>query len=140
MIEKIKDTFEPYMIRPIIYQSVTRISIGFTLALLWDRYINTAGLLSMVEHAFFVVGMFFLAFAWLQYLRLDGVTLHHLLEEKQIKKKPKRHATADIADFADEKIISFDELEPEEKTICLLFSNLICMVIFMGPAIVAMVI
>lgn len=140
MIEKIKDTFEPYMIRPIIYQTVTRVSIGFTLALLWDRYINTAGLRSMVEYAFFVLGMFFVAFAWMQYLRLDGVTIHHLLEEKKEKKKPKRHSMADIADFADEKIISFDELEQEEKTICLLFSNLICVVIFMGPAIVAMVI
>ena len=48
---------------------------------------------------------------------LDGLTIHHLLEEfKGIKPQKKFHATRSIMDYADEKIVSFEELEPEERT------------------------
>ena len=57
---------------------------------------------------------------------LDGVTVHHLGEEfKDMGKKKKFHATKSIVDFADERIISFEELEPEERIYCSMLSNLI---------------
>ena len=37
----------------------------------------------------------------------------------------KRHATHSMADFADEKIVSFDELSAEEKALCSMLSSLI---------------
>ena len=59
-------------------------------------------------------------------LRLDGVTIHHLGEEfKDLGKKKKFHSTKSIVDFADERIVSFEELEPEERTYCSMLSNLI---------------
>ena len=59
-------------------------------------------------------------------LRLDGVTIHHLAEEfKDMGKKKKRHATKSIVDYADERIVSFEELEPEERTYCSMLSNLV---------------
>ena len=65
--------------------------------------------------------------AWdVNYLRLDGVTIHHLGEEfKDMGKKKKFHSTKSIVDFADERIVSFEELEPEERTYCSMLSNLI---------------
>ena len=66
------------------------------------------------------------AWAWVDYLRLDGVTIHHLAEEfKDMGKKKKRHATKSIVDYADERIVSFEELEPEERIFCSLLSNLV---------------
>ena len=37
----------------------------------------------------------------------------------------KFHATRSIMDYADEKIVSFEELEPEERTYCSMLSNLV---------------
>lgn len=38
MIKKIKVIFETYMIRPMIYQSVSRFMLALVLCLLWDRF------------------------------------------------------------------------------------------------------
>ena len=50
----------------------------------------------------------------------------HLGEEfKDLGKKKKFHSTKSIVDFADERIVSFEELEPEERTYCSMLSNLL---------------
>ena len=40
-------------------------------------------------------------------------------------KKKKFHSTKSIVAFADERIVSFEELEPEERIYCSMLSNLI---------------
>ena len=44
---------------------------------------------------------------------------------KDMGKKKKLHATKSIVDFADERIVSFEELEPEERIYCSMLSNLL---------------
>jgi hypothetical protein len=127
------------MIRPMIYQCVTKISIALVLTLLWNQFINKDALFSMIRDAFFVVGILFFMLAWFQYLRLDGVRIHHLLEGHERPKKKKRHKIMDIVDFADEKIISFDELDEDEKNVCRLLGDLICGIIFTVLALVALI-
>lgn len=139
MIKKIRTIFEKYMIRPMLYQCATKVSIALVLCLLWDRFINREQYYSLVEFAFFVAGAFFLALAWFQYLRLDGARIHHLMEEKQEKKKKKQHFTKDIVDFADEKVISFSELSDEERIVCKFLGDLLCAVLFLIPAGIALV-
>ena len=139
MIKKIRTIFEKYMIRPMLYQCATKVSIALVLCLLWDRFINREQYYSLVEFAFFVAGAFFLALAWFQYLRLDGARIHHLMEEKQEKKKKKQHFTKDIVDFADEKVISFSELSDEERIVCRFLGDLLCAVLFLIPAGIALV-
>lgn len=139
MVKIIRTVFEKYMIRPMLYQCATKISIALVLCLLWDRFINRDQYYSLVEFAFFVVGIFFLALAWFQYLRLDGLRFHHLLEEKKEKKKKKQHFTKDIIDFADEKIISFSELSDEERVVCRFLGDLLCAALFLIPAGIAIV-
>ena len=79
--------------------------------------------------------------AWVDYLRLDGVTIHHLLEEfKGMGKRQKKvHSTRSIIDYADEKIVSFEELEPEERTYCSLLSNLVLGLPLVAAALIASV-
>lgn len=127
------------MIRPAIYQAVTRILIGVVLSLLWSRFIDK-GARSLLEYAFFTMGAIFFALAWMQYLKLDGISVRLLLGKKgNKKKKPIVHSMHDIADFTDEKIVSFDELEETEKTICLFCANLAAALFFLIPAIIASV-
>ena len=51
MIKKIRMIFKKYMIRPMLYQSVTKFAVALVLCLLWDRFLNQDGYRSMAESA-----------------------------------------------------------------------------------------
>ena len=124
-MKKLVSMYQKYMFRPILYKSVTRVSVVAVLMLLWDRYVSD-GTFTMWQAPALLLGVVLLAWAWVNYLRLDGVTIHHLGEEfKDMGKKKKFHSTKSIVDFADERIVSFEELEPEERTYCSMLSNLV---------------
>lgn len=130
-----KKIFKPYMIRPTIYRTIAKIVICLVPCLLWERFFNTQKLFTIWEYPFFVAGWVFLTFAWFCYLKLDKFSIHHLAERKE-RPKRKHHATKSIVDFADEKIISFEELEPEEQTFCNLLSDMIAGILFLLPSFV----
>ena len=110
-MKKLISMYQKYMFRPVLYKSVTRVSVVAVL---------------MLQAPALLLGVVLLAWAWVNYLRLDGVTVHHLGEEfKDMGKKKKLHATKSIVDFADERIVSFEELEPEERIYCSMLSNLL---------------
>ena len=114
-MKKLISMYQKYMFRPILYKSVTRVSVVAVLMLLWDRYVSD-GRFTMWQAPALLLGVVLLAWAWVNYLRLDGVTIHHLGEEfKDMGKKKKFHSTKSIVDFADERIVSFEELEPEVR-------------------------
>lgn len=130
-----KKYFKSYMIRPTLYKTVTKFSICLVLCLLWDHFLNTKKLYTIWEYPFFLTGCILLAGVWFCYLKLDHFTIHHLAERKE-RPPRKHHATKSIVDFADEKIISFDELTSQEQTICNLLSNLITGIFFLIPSLV----
>ena len=111
-MKKLFPMYKKYMFHPILYKCVTRVSVVAVLMLLWDRYVSD-GTFTMWQAPALLLGV-------------DGVTIHHLAEEfKDMGKKKKRHATKSIVDYADERIVSFEELEPEERVFCSLLSNLV---------------
>lgn len=138
MIKKIINTYQSYMIRPMLYQCATKISVALVLALLWNRFINREGYFSVVRDAFLVVGVFFFLLVWIQYLRMDGVKVSRTSEES--KKKKRRHVTKDIVDYADEKIVSFGELDDDEQHVCRLVGDVLCGLLFLIPALIALLI
>ena len=133
-MKKILALYQSYMIRPIIYKCVTKISVALTVPLLWNRYISHRGLLVAFRDAGLFVGVCLLAMAWFSYLSLDNMKIHHFLEER--KKKPVVRSYTDMADFVDEHITTDEELEPEERTACGLASSLISGLVFLLPAVV----
>ena len=130
-MKEIFGIYKKYMFRPILYKTVTKLVIGIVLVLLWDRYINTFGL-PAAEYGCFCIGGIIFPMAWFEYLRLDGMVLSHLNDKKQ-KKKKKRHSSSDMADFVDEQVVSYSELEPEERALCRLLSDLLCGGILLIP-------
>ena len=116
-MKKLVSMYQKYMFRPILYKSVTRVSVVAVLMLLWDRYVSD-GTFTMWQAPALLLGVVLLAWAWVNYLRLDE-------EFKDMGKKKKFHSTKSIVDFADERIVSFEELEPEERTYCSMLSNLL---------------
>lgn len=124
-MKEIFSVYKKYMLRPIIYKMITRASIVAVIMLVWDRYVSD-GHFTMWQAPGLLCGVALLGWAWVGYLKLDGMTVHHLLEDiKNGGRKKKYHPTRSIVDFADEKIISFEELEPNERTFCSMMANLL---------------
>lgn len=61
--------------RAVLPKTAARVFVGVIACLLWDRFLNSAGRLSVLGHAFMAVGLLFAAFAWMHYLSLDGFKL-----------------------------------------------------------------
>lgn len=128
-----------YMVRPILYKSVFRAVIAWVLLLLWNRYVVSAGKtgLTLVRDGCLTAGIVFLGLTWFSYLRLDGVR-PAIFRRKQEKKKPKR-GNSDIVDFADEHIVSFAELDDEDRIICSMTANLLCAGLYLAVAVIGMI-
>lgn len=122
--------FKPYMIRPAVYKAFSRFIYALLLSLLWDRFVND-GLLTKT-YVFLFFGVVFAVLAWVSYLQLDGFRMPRMtdwLTSSIPQRKPER-AYGDMADYIDEDVVSYSELESEEKIICKLFANLTCAVLY----------
>jgi hypothetical protein len=119
------------MIRPIIYRVIPRLIIGLIIALAWDRFLNVQKLLSMVDHAFFVLGILFFAMAWVSYLKLDGIKFHYLNEKKE---KTPKHPIKQPIDYIEEEPSPDDHLADNEKSFATLISNIIAGLCFLLPS------
>ena len=102
-MKRIFSIYKPYMLHAIFYKGVTRLSVAAAACLVWENFVSD-GIFTLWEGPVLVCGITFLAWAWMSYLR---------------------HATSSMVDYADEHIVSFDELEPEERTFCSLATNLV---------------
>lgn len=119
---KLFKMYKKYMFRPILYKTVTRLSVVAALCLLWERFVSD-GRFGIWEAPVLLAGAVLLGWAWVSYLHLDGITIHHPFEG--MEPKVKFHATRSIVDFADEKIVAWEDLEPEERSFCSMLSNII---------------
>lgn len=122
------------LLRPILYRMITRLSIAVALALVWNRFVNHSGRLSMYDYAFPVFAAVFIMFAWFGYLRLGG--LFSLHPGKQLPKKIPKRKTSDIADFIDEKVSPQDIPEPDDTVLCSFAANILCGILLFLPAVV----
>lgn len=136
-MKKILAIYKAYMVRPILYQCVTRCAVALAAVLVWDRFASSA--LLAVRDGCLAAAVVLLMMAWFLYLKLDGMTVHHLLEDRRKKKKKsKRLAGGDIADYVDEHIVTFDELEEGEQTACRLAADLLAAALFLAASLIAM--
>jgi len=126
--------YKPKKFKPVIYKLLRRFVTGLVFALLWDRFFNTQKRFSMAEHAFFVFGAVFFALAWLNYLKIDGVRIHYLNENKK-KAGRTRPKTGFLIDYAEEEPSPLDSADSEydenEETKTALISNLLAGICFM---------
>ncbi len=136
-MKKILAIYKAYMVRPILYQCVTRCAVALAAVLVWDRFVPSS--LLAVRDGCLAAAVILLMMAWFVYLKLDGMMVHHLLEDRRKKKKKsKRRVGGDIADYVDEHIVSFDELEEGEQTACRLAADLLAAALFLTASLIAM--
>ena len=132
--------YKPYMLRPIIYKLIPRLVTGLVLSLLWDRFFNAQKLFSMVERAFFVLGIVFFAMAWVNYLKLDGMKIHHLNEGR---KKETKHKMKFPIDFSEEEPSPANSLtviaDENENAAATLLSNMLAGICFLLPSVFCLI-
>jgi len=126
--------YKPHILRPIIYKLIPRLLTGLALALLWDRFFNTQKLFPMVEYPFFVLGIIFFAMAWVVYLKLDGMKIHHLNENR----KKIKHKLEFPIDFSDEEPSPTDSLDENEDATATLLSNILAGICFLLPSVLSL--
>jgi len=127
MMKKLK--LEKHMIRPFIYMTFTRFILSLTAALLIEHFIQDP-LRDISDFAFVFFGIFFAVLAWIAYLRLDGVKLPKIMMKRVNPSKKPAIRYGDMIDHIDEEIVNFDDLEDNEKDVCILLADLICMALF----------
>ena len=121
--------YKNYMFRPIIYMTATRLMAALIFLFALPYFVKN-GPVSSIICAF--LAMLFALFAFLVYLRMDGLRIPRVKFIRPKKKNdPARHF-ASMSDYTNEEPpVTFDELEPEEKDFCSLASSLVNLLIFL---------
>ena len=124
-MKKLRSIYKSDMFHAVLYKSFSRLVIAACLCLLWQRFVSD-GRFTIWEAPCLAVGAALLGWAWVGYLRLDGIRVPFVDRNKELSTKRKAHGgTHSMADFIDEKVVSFEELSPQERAFCSLVSNLI---------------
>ena len=131
-LKKIREKFSRAMIRPVIYATFTRFILGLVLALAGDYFLRPSTGRDLRESFFLILGFLFALMAVIAWLRLDGMKLPKLMMLRiHFHKKPSKIMYDDMSDYLDEQpTLSFEDLEDEEKDLCLLCADLFCCVSF----------
>ena len=118
--------------RAVLSKTAARVFVGVIACLLWDRFLNSAGRLSVLGHAFMAVGLLFAAFAWMHYLSLDGFKLF----PPAVRSVPKRRAQSGMTDALNEDPDA-DVLDKQARTGGALAAFLCAGALFINPPLLA---
>lgn len=121
---------QSYMIRPTVYRFLTKSAVVLLLAVLWNQFINNG--LFTIGYAFLALGLICMSLAWFNYLSLDGVHVNFVFLDKlrEHRSKQRQHIKKDMVDYVQVSVVSFDELEPEERSACGLMSSFLTGLLF----------
>lgn len=129
---KKKQIYQKYMLRPLLYMTAYRLMVALIILLALVRFVNNGPAPSMVAGFLAVV---FALFAYLVYLRMDGLRIPRV---KYIRPKKKadvvRNVTSMNDHIDDDPGVTFEELEEDERDFCSLASNLINLAIFLAAS------
>ena len=126
-MKKLRSIYKSDMFHAVLYKSFSRLVIAACLCLLWQRFVSD-GRFTIWEAPCLAVGAALLAgrgsatCGWTASASPLWTRTRSCPPQRGARK---RHATHSMADFADEKIVSFDELSPREKALCSMLASLI---------------
>ena len=126
---KIKKIYQKYMLRPMIYLTAFRTMVALIFLLIIERFVQNGPAPSMICGFLAVV---FALFAYLVYLRMDGLRIPRVKYIRPKKKTDPLRNFGDMTDHMDDDPgVAFEELEADEKDFCSLVANLINLLIFL---------
>ncbi len=115
------------MLRPFIHMAFTRFVLALAAALLLDFFLRPSVGRDLREDLFLLFSALFALFAFVAFLRLDGVKLPRLMTLRINPRKKRSRMYGDMADYLeDSPDPAFEDLEDEEKDACLIAADLAC--------------
>lgn len=137
-MKKIKSIWRSGMLRPLIYMTFTRFVLSLFIALMVDFFLSPAVGRNLKETIFLIVTALFAILAWIAWLRMDGIKLpKFMMLRLNPRKKPSR-MYGDMIDYVDENAPeTFEELEDDEKDVCILGADAVCFLLFLIAALIA---
>ena len=126
VIRWLKAHFHSDMIRPLVYKIFTRGILALFAAQLVHFFVPAGYPIASFSNLSLLLGLLFALFAFLAWLRLDGVKIPQL-KLPRMKRKDPPFLTGDMADHLDDDLVSFDDLDPEDQNVCVLLADLILM-------------
>ncbi len=128
MFRKIKSVISKRMIRPFIYMCFSRLVMTLFVILLFCHFVSSPSRYLQRQGLMILACLLYLFSAWISYLRLNGMKFPIVNLKLKRKHTPVR-AYGDMMDYVDEGIYSFDELEEEEKKVCVLLADLLLAIV-----------
>ena len=132
-MKKLKQIWRGGMTRPLIYMTFTRFILALFIALMADFLLAPNAGRSLKETVFLLAAALFFVLAWIAWLRLDGIRLpKFMMLRLNPRKKPANMLYGDMIDYVDEHPPeTFEELEDDEKDVCILAADTVCFVLFL---------
>ena len=96
--------------------------IAALLALLWDRFVNTAGYFTVRSHVFPVFGVIFLVVAWFDFLRMDQLAQPNFYGRRKKKQPP----VTSMMDAIRTDPENDENLQSDERAFCSCAAALLC--------------
>ena len=128
MIAWLKEHFHASMTRAFIYKVFSRGILALFAAQLVSCFPPASWPRARFVKLAAALGVRFLLFAVLAWLRYDGLKIPHA-KLPRMKRKDPPFLTNDIADHLDDDVILFDDLDKEEQDVCVLLADVILAVI-----------
>ena len=123
MIRWLKKHFQKDMTRPLVYKTFTRGILALFAAQLVHFFAPAGSGLSSFSNLSLGLALLFALFAFLAWLRLDGMKIPQL-KLPRMKRKDPPFLAGSMADHLDDDIVSFDELDPGEQNACVFLADL----------------
>ena len=124
-----KKVYQRYMLRPMIYMTFFRLMLSAIFIMIIARFVKNP--LAASTAAAFLTLLFALG-AFLVYLRCDGLRIPRMKYIRPKKKSEPTRSYGDMQDHIDEEVVSFDELEDDEKDFVSLAACVINMAVFLA--------
>lgn len=134
---KWRSRLQRYMLRPFIYMTFTRFLLSLAAALLVDFFFAERAGHDLKETMMLIFAFLFALLAVIARMRLDGMKLPRLMMLRINPRKKPGRMYGDMADFLDEPPgPTFEDLEDDEKDLCILGADLVCCVLFLIGALI----
>ena len=88
-MKKLCSIYKSDMFRALLYKTVRRLAVAACLCLLWERFVSD-GRFTIWEAPCFAVGAALLGWAWVAYLRLDGIRIPFVDRQKGLSDRERR--------------------------------------------------
>ena len=112
------------MVRPFIYKVFSRGILALFAAQMIHFFAPVGSGLSSFSSLSLGLGLLFALFAFLAWLRLDGLKIPRM-KLPRLKRNDPPFLAGSMADHLDDEIVTFDDLDPEEQDVCVLLADLL---------------